>query len=116
MDDTKYEIAFQLIMEAGNSKAESMSAIQAARQGDMEQANLFLKNAETEMRKAHQLQIDMIQEEAAGKPVDVNIILVHAQDHLTMAIMARDMAEEMIEMYRMCSEVKTLVKQEAGRM
>lgn len=110
MDDTKYQIAFQLILAAGNSKAESMSSIQLARQGDLEQAELLLQNAESEMRKAHQLQIDMIQEEAAGNPVAVNIILVHAQDHLTMAIMARDMAEEMVEMYRMCSEMKMLIK------
>ncbi len=34
----------------------------------------------------------MLQQEARGDKVPVNIILVHAQDHLTMALMMRDMA------------------------
>ena len=48
----------------------------------------------------------MIQEEANGSPVEVNIILVHAQDHLTMAMMARDNAEEFIHLYRVIKELK----------
>ena len=96
MDETKYSGAFQIIMNAGNSKSAALMAIEAAKD---------------EMRAAHQAQIDMIQQEAAGNSVDVNIILVHAQDHLTMAILAKDLAEQFVELYRQMSEMKQQMKQ-----
>ncbi|MCD7908662.1 MAG: PTS lactose/cellobiose transporter subunit IIA [Clostridium sp.] len=110
MDDTKYAGAFQIIMNAGNSKSAFLMAIEAAKDGDMEEAQARLKEAETEMRAAHQAQIDMIQQEAAGNPVDVNIILVHAQDHLTMAILAKDLAEQFVELYGQMAELKRQMK------
>ena len=77
-----------------------------ARDFDFEEAEKCLKEAEVDMRKAHQAQFDTIQDEANGKPVDVHIILVHAQDHLTMAMMARDNAEEFINLYKIIKELK----------
>lgn len=106
MGDEKYTAAFELIMNAGNAKSKAMMAIEAAREFDFEEAEKYLKEAEADMRKAHQAQFDMIQEEANGNPVDVHIILVHAQDHLTMAIMAKDNAEEFINLYKMIKEFR----------
>lgn len=106
MGDEKYTAAFELIMNAGNAKSSALMAIEAARDFDFEEAEKCLKEAEVDMRKAHQAQFDMIQEEANGSPVEVNIILVHAQDHLTMAMMARDNAEEFIHLYKMIKELK----------
>lgn len=106
MGEEKYAAAFELIMNAGNAKSTALMAIEAAREFDFEEAERLLKEAEADMRKAHQAQFDMIQEEANGNPVDVNIVLVHAQDHLTMAIMARDNAEEFINLYKMIKELK----------
>lgn len=106
MEDNKYLGAFEIIMNAGNSRAQSMKAVEAARQFDFEAAEEYLVQAEVEMRKAHQGQTDIITQEAKGEPVDVNIILVHSQDHLTMAMMAQENAAEMIHLYRMISELK----------
>lgn len=106
MNDEDYAVAFQLIMNAGNSKSFSMMAMEAARNFDFEEAEKHLKEAEAQMREAHQSQIDMIQQEAQGNPVPVNIILVHAQDHLTMAMMAKDQATEIVNLYRMIKELK----------
>lgn len=106
MDEEKYNVAFELIMNAGNAKSKAMMAVEAAREFDFEEAEKYLKEAEADMRKAHSAQFDLIQEEANGRPVEVNIILVHAQDHLTMAIMARDNAEEFVRLYKMMKELK----------
>lgn len=100
MDDKDYALAFQLIASAGDSKSFAVMAKEAAKKFDFETAMEHLKAAEAEMRKAHQLQIDLIQQEAGGEPVKVNIILVHAQDHLTMAIMALEQAREIIDIYK----------------
>ncbi len=100
MPDEEYGVAFKLIAAAGDSKSDSMNAIRAAREGNFVKAEEFLRSAEEKMSQAHEIQFDMIQQEAAGNPVSINIILVHAQDHLTMAMVVKDMAEEIMELYR----------------
>lgn len=105
MDENKYTTAFTLILNAGDAKSNAMMAVEAAREFDFVTAEAYLKKAEEDMRKAHQAQVDLIQQEAGGTPVEVNIILVHAQDHLTMALMAHDNAEEFIHLYKMIQEL-----------
>lgn len=96
----EYRIAFELIAVAGDSKAESMAAIESASMFQFEEAQKHLKTADERMADAHHIQTDMLQKEAAGEKTDVNIILVHAQDHLTTAIVMRDQADMMIKLYR----------------
>ena len=45
------------------------------------------------MLEAHEFQTEMITQEASGNIVPVNIILVHSQDHLSMAMTAQDLSE-----------------------
>lgn len=106
MNEEKYITAFDLILKAGNAKSTALMAIEAAREFEFEEAEKYLREAEMQMRTAHQAQFDLIQEESKGNPIEVNIILVHAQDHLTMAMMARDNAEEFINLYKMIKELK----------
>lgn len=106
MDESGYTMAFDLILKAGNAKSSAMMAIEKAKEFDFEKAKKYLEDSENEMREAHAIQIGMIQQEARGEPVEVNIILVHAQDHVTMAIMAKDIAEQFIDLYEMMQELK----------
>ena len=106
MDENKYNTAFELILNAGNSKSQSLLALEAAREFDFEEAKRCLKEAEKELRAAHKAQVDMIQSEAQGNSVELNIILVHAQDHLTMAMMAKDFTEEFVNLYKTIKELK----------
>lgn len=101
MDETKYQDAMTIILHAGNAKAYAMGAIDDAEAGNFKAAEAALENARSEMGAAHATQFGMVQHEAAGEPVDVNIILVHAQDHLTMAIQSIDFAERFIKLYRL---------------
>lgn len=106
MDERDYETAFQLILKAGNAKTAAMMAIEAAREGEFDKAEEYLKENEKELHEAHELQFAMIQKEAGGEAVPVNVVLVHAQDHLTMALMARDNAQEFIHLYRLLNELR----------
>lgn len=99
MEEREYEPAFQTISFAGAAKSEAALAVQCAKAGDMAGAQEHMKQAKQYILCAHDLQTGMITQEAHGNPVAVNIILVHAQDHLAMALMAIDNAEEFIEIY-----------------
>jgi PTS system cellobiose-specific IIA component len=99
METTDYDVAFKIIMFAGNSKSSSMLAIAAARQGNSEEAKTHLDQADQDLKAAHEAQTELITEEARGNAVPVNIILVHSQDHLTGALLMRDLADEFIQLY-----------------
>ena len=110
MSDEKYEVAFQVIMNAGNSKSSSMMAIEAAREFNFEEAQRLLKEADKDLREAHHVQTELIQQESQGSGVNVNIILVHSQDHLTMAMITRERAEEILNLYKIIKELKDKIE------
>ncbi|WP_251861381.1 PTS lactose/cellobiose transporter subunit IIA [Clostridium sp. Marseille-Q2269] len=105
MDDDKYSLAFQLILNAGNSKSASKMAIESAKKFEFEQAEKYLEEAERELKIAHKSQVDMIQREAQGHMIEVNIVLVHAQDHLTMAMIEKDHAKEILDIYKIIKPI-----------
>lgn len=101
MDNEKmYEIAFQIIVHAGESRSLSSEAMDAAENYDFEKAEELLKKANDEFLECHQIQTDLLTAEANGESSPVNIILVHSQDHLTMATMAMENARRMMKIYR----------------
>lgn len=95
-----YEIAFQIIVHAGESRSLSSEAMDAAENYDFEKADELLKKANDEFLECHQIQTDLLTAEANGESSPVNIILVHSQDHLTMATMAMENANRIIKMYK----------------
>jgi PTS system cellobiose-specific IIA component len=110
--DGEYAVAFELISTAGSSRSSSMLAIQAARAGDARAAAEHLARAEADLLAAHRLQTDLVQREAAGDRVPLNIVLVHAQDHLTGAMLMKDMAAELVQVH---AELRTLYERTRGQ-
>ncbi|GAA4057004.1 PTS lactose/cellobiose transporter subunit IIA [Amphibacillus indicireducens] len=100
MESTITETAFQIILHAGNGKSNAMEAIQEAKSGDFEAADNKLNEANIDLRKAHQFQTKLLQDEANGSNKEISIILIHAQDHLMTSMTVRDLAIEMIDLYR----------------
>lgn len=100
MDDTRYQLAFQIILHAGNSKSKSMMAMSKARAGEIEEATKLVVQANEDLNEAHLIQTALSQAEILGEPVDMNIIMVHAQDHLGMAIVMSEVANEILHIYK----------------
>lgn len=100
------EVAMALIVGAGTARSEAMEAIRTARSGDLAAARQHLKAASDALIEAHHVQTDLIQEEAAGNPTELTLLLVHAQDHLMTAMTVKDLAEEFVALYADRSENK----------
>lgn len=94
------QIIMELVVNGGNARSSALEAISAAREKDFELAGQKMEEAKESISKAHRFQTDMIQAEAAGEHTEVNLVLVHGQDHLMNAMTVMDLAEQMIEMYR----------------
>ncbi|EHW1543653.1 TPA: PTS lactose/cellobiose transporter subunit IIA [Listeria monocytogenes] len=82
-----------LIVFGGNAKSDAMLAIDSAKKGDFAQA-------EQALLEAHHSQTKLIQGEARGEKTEVSLLLVHAQDHLMNAITFKDLAKEIVDLYK----------------
>ncbi|MCP1437285.1 PTS system cellobiose-specific IIA component [Erwinia persicina] len=97
----------ELIIHAGEARSAAMQALQAARKHSWEEADASLLEATKAVREAHRIQTELIgADEGCGK-IPVNLILVHAQDHLMNAMLCRELVEEIIYLHR---EVQELTK------
>ena len=101
--EENYELAFEIILHAGNSKNNAMLAMKAARNYDFNQAETFMKEAEKESILSHEIQTKLIQNEADGNKISVDLIMVHAQDHLCCAMQMMETASEIIHIYKQLS-------------
>lgn len=93
------EVAMGLIAGAGDSRSYCMEAIDQAREGQFDEARETVKKAVSAMIETHEIQTQLIRDEMEGKGEAVSLIMVHAQDHLNLALVMRDVAEEFITLY-----------------
>jgi PTS system cellobiose-specific IIA component len=77
-----------------------MHALACAKKGEWQQVDELLTQASEAAKRAHHVQTDLIGlDEGCGK-VPVNLIMVHAQDHIMTAMLARELIEELITIHR----------------
>lgn len=101
------EIAMSIISYSGFSRSSSIEAVKKAKLFEFDEAYKLLKIAEDNFIKAHSLQTKLIAEEMKGEnSITLNLLLVHAQDHLTMATMQKENTKEMMDLYKMIYEIK----------
>jgi len=100
------EVAMGLIAGAGDSRAYSMEAIDCAREGEFNNARDSIKKAVSAMVETHEIQTQLIRDEMEGKGEGVSLIMAHAQDHLNLALIMRDIAEEFITLYERISRLE----------
>lgn len=86
----------ELLIHAGQARSDAMEAITASRCREWPRAEALMASSEAACREAHRIQTILIgQDEGCGK-INVNLILVHAQDHLMTAMLCQDLAKEII--------------------
>ena len=93
------ETAMGLITGAGDSRSDCMEAIEAARCSNFKQAHALLEKATQAMVETHDTQTQLIRDEMSGNAHAVSLLMVHAQDHLNLALIMRDIAEEFVAVY-----------------
>lgn len=101
MEEFKTEtISMTIIAEAGEGRTLAFEALQYAKEGDFEKCDELLKSADKSIKNAHIAQTSLLTQEANMKSVEINVLLIHAQDHLMTAELANDLIKEMVEILR----------------
>ncbi len=100
------EVAMTLIAQAGDSRSYCMEAVDLAKEGKFDEAKKALENAANGMIAAHETQTDLIRKEMEGTGEPVSLLMVHAQDHLNLALIMRDVAEEFVYIHEKFVEME----------
>lgn len=98
------ELVMNLVVEGGNARSLAMEAIQEAKKGNLDRADELLKECDAALVETHNAQTDMIQAEIRGEHIPVMLLMVHAQDHLMDAMVVKDLATEIVDLYRKMGE------------
>ena len=99
MDDQGTEmVSFQLVAAAGEARSLAFEALEKAKAGDFDAATKLMKQSKDAGIKAH-IQTQLLSTEAAGEHLSVDVLLVHAQDHLMCSMLAQELVQELICLY-----------------
>lgn len=106
MNEKMLEASFQIISYSGNAKTLAYEAIKDAKLGKFKEARKKLEQSKIEMHNAHEFQMRLIQQEACGEKIELDILSIHAQDHLMNTISYEGLAEEIVDLYERLEENK----------
>jgi PTS system cellobiose-specific IIA component len=99
VNDEYMEVVMGIIVTAGSARSFAMEAIHLAKEGKFDEAKEAIQNSSEALSEVHHIQTDLLQRGAKGEEIAVSLFMVHAQDHLMTGILARDLAQEIIELY-----------------
>lgn len=93
-------ISFGIIANSGDARSFAFGALEAAKAGNFEEAEELLKQSDAAATLAHKTQTELLFKEANGDKTPVDVLLVHAQDHLMTSMLAVELIKELIALYK----------------
>ena len=93
-------VSMTLIANSGDARSMAFGALEAAKAGNFEEADELMKKSDEAATLAHKAQTELLFKEANGDHTDVNVLLVHAQDHLMTSMLAAELIKEIILLYK----------------
>lgn len=93
-------ISMNIISNAGNAKSLAFEAIQFAKNGDWQNAEKNIEEANQAIALANQAHFEVIAEEGKGKILNFSVLFLHAEDQLMTTQMVIEISKEIIELYQ----------------
>ena len=91
-------ICFSIISNVGMARAAYIEAIDLANEGKFEEAEEKIEEGNKFFVEGHHSHTELIQKEAGGDGVNVNLLLVHAEDQMMSAESFKILAEKFIQL------------------
>lgn len=93
-------VAFEIILHSGSSRTLIHEAFEMMRNNKFEDAVNALDEANEKILLGHQSQTELMTQYSSGEHINIDIIMVHAQDHLMTTMTLREVALEMLYLYK----------------
>lgn len=100
MDYVNDLIPMTIIANSGDARSFAFQALEEAKAGNFEAAEELLAKSEASASLAHKAQTELLFKEANGEKQDINVLLVHSQDHLMTSMLAYELIKEIILLYK----------------
>lgn len=97
--DELEEVVMGLIINAGQARSLAYTALKKAKEGDFVTAKSLMAQSHSSLNEAHKVQTQLIESDMGEGRIKVSLVLVHAQDHLMNAMLARELITELIELH-----------------
>ncbi|EFJ69151.1 PTS system, Lactose/Cellobiose specific IIA subunit [Lactobacillus paragasseri JV-V03] len=105
--NTKSEdIAMSIIANSGDGRSKAFNALSEAEKGNFEKAEKLISESSDAIGKAHDVQTQMLVDEANGKKTEFSILTIHAQDHFMTSMLANELIKHMIDMQKEINQLK----------
>lgn len=101
----------EIITNVGQARNYYLEAIQEAKSKHYEECNACIKKGNEAYQKGHHIHQTLIQEEAGGNHIDVDILLTHAQDQMMSAESFKILCDEFIDLYRRMDDLEKKIKE-----
>lgn len=90
-----------IILHAGNAKSDSYEAMMAVKAGDNVLFDEKMASAKAEINQAHRAHAELLRKlSSADRMKDVDLLLVHAEGHLSATNIAVDLIAELGEIIK----------------
>ena len=86
----------QLITYGGDARSKALLALKEIANNNFAEAEELLQQANENIITAHKVQTQLLQQEASGEGQTVQLLMVHAQDHLMDAMVIYDLTKQIL--------------------
>nr|WP_314264978.1 PTS N,N'-diacetylchitobiose transporter subunit IIA [uncultured Moellerella sp.] len=93
------EVIMGLIINAGQARSLAYNGLKKAKEGDFTAAKDLMAQSRDALNEAHKVQTQLIESDQGEGKIKVSLVMVHAQDHLMNAMLARELVVELIELH-----------------
>lgn len=93
-------LGFEILAYSGDARSTLLQLLKEMRAGNFDNVETALKDADENLKLAHNAQTQLLAQEAAGEDLELGFIFVHGQDHLMTTLLLRDLAQDFIELYK----------------
>lgn len=93
-------ISMTIISHSGDARTKAFESLREARKRNYDISEILLKEAKEASTLAHQAQTNLLIKEAQGEEIKLNVLLIHAQDHLMTSMLALELIEELVFLHR----------------
>jgi Phosphotransferase system cellobiose-specific component IIA len=93
-------IAFNIIATVGTARSNYIGAIDAAAEGNFEEAEKLIKEGQDAYVEGHDAHAKLLTQTAQGNAVTMDLLLTHAEDQLMSAEAFGILAERFVTLYK----------------
>ena len=95
------QYSFQLILHSGNARSTAYEALGKVKAKAFEEGCSMLEEAKKELIEAQKQHAQLLRMMANDEQeIDINLLLIHAEDHIASSAVAVEMTGEIIDLYK----------------